>query len=268
MSFDGRGFALKDEQLRKALTGPGITTEVNTKAAEPYLQISKKNYQYRMMWKRQDFENGLDLRLNQIEVDKELNEIELNSQTFDGLHLRSATQCLGSTSKTMGAVGKKTVYCATATKHVCDQVLAAYKANNRLNSSGLSLAEQSKKTQSCLNTLQGMSEVVSAYAKKSDDNLGIKNARDAIIDQENKEVASMLDHVKTEQLVSYQSINSLKKQEDFGRVATELSSSFLGLRQMNSFIDLCLENKDHFSDKTSAARVEALDARKDQAQQR
>jgi hypothetical protein len=244
-SFDGNGFKLKDAALRAAISGYG---RVDVNSEKKTLQVSNELMQYKLDWKRQDFENGSDVRMNQAMYLKQENDLRLFSTTYNGDYLRSITHCEGSLVNA-GATNKE-VYCATATKNVCKEVLEAYRKNDNLRTPGVS-AQKSKeladaKVKSCVETMKGYSEVLKAFHKRHTGNEGVWNNHTKIIKQEEKEMSDMLGAVEGGSRLKMNYVNTLEG-DDFAKVADKLTSSMSGLNQVNSFIGLCNDHQSNFA---------------------
>src|SRR6185369_10319097 len=93
-------FGMSEAQLKKDLSAFG---KVDVSLKDRLIQTSNGKIQYKMSWKNEEFESGLDLRLNQISsikkynglTKKSENDITLTTNTFNGNYLRSSTVCTG-----------------------------------------------------------------------------------------------------------------------------------------------------------------------------
>lgn len=258
--FDGHDFGMSEAQLKKDLANYG---KVEVSLKDRMVQTTNGKVQYRMNWKNEDFENGLDLRLNQVSAIKKYNdttkktenEITLTTNTFNGKYLRSSTICSGGVVNSDGvkdATGSdKEVYCATATKEVCKRVLDAYKRNDKLRTPGVSGQESKKaadaKVESCLKTMDGYAEVLRAFSKTYTGNAGVQANHQTIIDREKKEIDNVLKDVKSGSgWWKSNHINTMTG-DDFEKTANKLTSTMSGLKQVNDFVDVCNSHESDFA---------------------
>lgn len=194
---------------------------------------------------REDFENGLDTRINQTVYFKKKGELLTSSLTFRKDYLRSVTYCSGEkrTSKTVGiSTGENHVYCATATPKVCQKVLNRYNRQAVKSEVLGSPEEMAGKVASCTNLMDDYSQILKAYA---DINPGIAAAYSKLVERETAVIKEQLAATKNVTWTSTY-INALNNKDAFSTASSQMLSSMKGLNQVNSLIELCQDNIGNF----------------------
>lgn len=244
VNFDGRDFGKPDADV-KAQLAKVFAGNIDVSKEKRFIKISGEAGQYKMTWDRQDFENGLDLRMNQATYGKKENSLSLTSVTLNGDYLRSKTSCRGNVSK------DSSIYCATATKRVCANVLKAYRQNDVL-------AAVDKKTiggttavvKDCTNILQNYGKVLEAFANDYNSNSGVAANREQILKQETATIKKMLSDMPGSPEVKHLSASTVRD------AAAVLTASMSGLDQINSFVDLCRDNENNFAPDAGSGTAE------------
>ncbi len=246
--FNGTDFgAVTEAQLKQRLNA-----DVSFK--NKFLNVSNSNDRYSMNWGRDGEENYS--RLSNVFFNTKSKKIQTRSVTYTNGGLRSATRCEGS-SVNSGAIDKE-VYCATATKIVCDKVLAAYNKNDDARAlAKKGSAEVATKVAECTKTINSYSEILKSFANGFEDNKAVSGAREALVKVENEETKRLLKKLPEGSSLKMNSVNSPASQKDFDQLQEKLTSSVQGLSQIHKMISLCEESIGKFDPNLSQSRTDS-----------
>lgn len=208
---------------------------------EPRYEKRGHNYQIIAEKRRQSFGDTQGWRVSQAHFLTDLRqEIELQTATYQGKHLRSMTQCVGQSVES-GMTGKE-FNCATASARVCEAVLRAYRTEF-VNEDRDQVMEQ---TRACNGLITRYSKVIKAFGERVADNQGVAGAREQMVNDENDAVKSFANGLAGGAAYRFHNVSNFKNQEETDALARKLTSTALGIRQINSFIDLCVNHRNDF----------------------
>lgn len=229
-----------------------LNTDVSFK--NKLLNVSSGDDRYSMSWGTEGEENYS--RLSKIIFNNKSKKIQTRSVTYTNGGLRSATHCEGSAVNS--GVTDKEVYCATATKRVCDKVLAAYNKNDDARAlAKKGSAAVAAKVAECTTTINSYSEILKSFANGFEDNKAVSGAREALVKVENEETKRLLKKLPEGSSLKMNSVNSPASQKDFDQLQEKLTSSVQGLSQIHKMISLCEESIGKFDPNLSQSRTDS-----------
>jgi hypothetical protein len=246
--FNGTDFGdLTEAQLKARLNA-----DVSFK--NKFLNVSNGKDRYSMSWGREGIENYS--RFSNIFFNTKSKKIQTRSVTYTSGGLRSATRCEGSAVN--AGFTDKEVYCATATKIVCDKVLAAYNKNDDARAlAKKGSAEVAAKVSECTKTINSYSEILKSFANGFEDNKAVSQSREALVKVENEETKRLLKKLPEGGSLEMNSVNSPTSQKDFDQLQEKLTSSVQGLSQIHKMISLCEESIGKFDPNLGQNRADS-----------